>query len=155
MYSDYINPDTSSSPACYFSILPASSSHFSVETPSTTPLSDYSPDVYSDPSHPLLAFRHIPHECHMSSTADVSRLLQLQTAAAHRPAAQPLQHSASASSSDSESSSRASSTYSSSSPSMLCCCRCRRESGTNAMVQFGTNLYYCNHCAKMTGYCAG
>jgi late competence protein required for DNA uptake (superfamily II DNA/RNA helicase) len=38
----------------------------------------------------------------------------------------------------------------------LCCCRCRREShGHSGMFQFGTNLYYCSHCAKMVGYSAG
>lgn len=138
-------------PDCYFS-LPLSSTHFSVETPNSPPLQDYTPDTYSDPSNPLLAFRDLSLHCQMSPTVDASRLLQLQTAAAHRPAAQPLQHSSSTSSTNSDSSMN--SGGSSPSSSMLCCCRCRRESGSG-MVQFGTNLYYCNHCAKMTGYCAG
>lgn len=136
----------------YFSLpVPVSAAHFSIETPCSSPAARYSPDVFADPSNPLLAYRHLPFE-HMSSSGDASKLLQLQTAAAHRPAAPPLQHGT-ASSSTSSTSSLASSAASPS-LSLLCCCRCRRESGMG-MVQFGTNLYYCNHCAKMTGYCAG
>lgn len=145
---------------CYFSI-PVNtttaydySSHFSLETPSTTPVSEYSQSTCADPFNPLLALRPPPFGA-MPTPVDSSRVLQLQTDAAHRPAAQSLQHTSSSSSNDSDSS--MSSQHSSRiSQSILCCCRCRREStGRNGMVQFGTNLYYCNHCAKMTGYCAG
>ncbi|KAF2691681.1 hypothetical protein K458DRAFT_286312 [Lentithecium fluviatile CBS 122367] len=147
MTSDYTSSDSvSSSPTCYFS-LPASL-YYSVETPITPSFPTYSTDTDSDPTHPLLALRRPSLEDYMSSP-DASKLLQLQTTAAYRPATQPLQHSNSNSSNNS-----ASSRGSRASPSTLCCCRCRRESGSG-MIQFATNLYYCSHCARMTGYCAG
>jgi hypothetical protein len=163
MYADhhhspnYSSP--SSAPSCYFSIaVPASSVHFSLDTPTTTPLSDYSQDTFSDPCHPLLAIHPPPHES-MSNSGDASRLLQLQTAAAHRPTADPLQHRGSTSSSNSsDSGSSSSSSQGSSSgvmsPQVLSCCRCRRES-LMGMIQFSTNIYYCSHCARMVGYSAG
>ncbi|PVI06609.1 hypothetical protein DM02DRAFT_638647 [Periconia macrospinosa] len=146
-----------SSPTCYFS-LPVinTTAHFSLETPNTSPLSAYSPDILPDPRNPLLAFRETASDCCMSSHADSSKLLQLQTKAANRPAAQPLQQSSTTPSSDSDSSSssRSSNMGSRAFSPVLCCSRCRRESGTG-MIQFGTNIYYCTHCARMTGYCAG
>jgi hypothetical protein len=151
-------------PACYFSIAvsaSSSSSHFSTETPDITPLSEYSPHTFSDPLHPLLALRQIPLEF-MSNPSDASRLLQLQTQAAHRPSAEPLQHSTassatptnSSSSNNSRSSSTSSSRSTHMSPTQLSCCRCRRES-LMGMIQFSTNIYYCSHCARMVGYSAG
>lgn len=137
-----------SSPACYFSIaIPDSSTHFSVETPSTTPLLAYSPDSFSDPSNPLLAYRPLsqpyPSYYQMPSSPDASKVLQLQTQAAHsRPASMSPTNSSSGSSGSN-----------SPIPANLCCCRCRRESiGHSGMVRFGTNLHYCNHCASMVGY---
>lgn len=148
-----ITTSTSTTSLCYFS-LPITSTHFSTETPGTTPLSAYSPDIHPDPYHPLLASRPLSPEHHMAP-AEATSLLQLQTSAAHRPAAQPLQNAPSPSrGSSSPSSSGSSSNSGLASPSTLCCSRCRRESG-GSMVQFGTNLYYCSHCARMTGYCAG
>lgn len=146
-------------PTCYFSIpvINTSVTHFSQETPTTSPLSAYTPDTPSDPRNPLLALRDTSPEYSYASMSspgvDPSRLLQLQTSAAHpsRPAARPLQQSSPTSSTASDSSS---SSTSSRIPTMLCCSRCRRESGSG-MIQFGTNIYYCNHCARMTGYCAG
>ncbi|CAO2657431.1 Nn.00g035570.m01.CDS01 [Neocucurbitaria sp. VM-36] len=131
-------------PACYFSILPSSTAHFSVETPSL-PTLEYSPYTAADPINPLLAFRPAP-PLHMSSPSDASRLLQLQTSAAHRPSPEPLQQRASSTSSSSSNSSMSSQS--------LFCCRCRRDCLTG-MYQIGTNRYYCSHCAKMTGYSAG
>jgi hypothetical protein len=152
---------------CYFSVaVPASSAHFSIETPSTTPVSEYSPHTFADPNNPLLAFRQTPPTPSeaMSYPGDASRLLQLQTAAAHRPAADPLQprgsvsstHSSSSlsSSSDSSSSSSSSSRSNSGPPLTISCCRCRRDCLVG-MIQFGTNIHYCSHCARMTGYSAG
>lgn len=158
MISDYYSPDFShSTPTCYFSIVqPASHHHFSVETPSSTPLSAYSPEAFSDPTHPLLAFRSPPISSQPStSIMDASKFLQLQTAASHsRPTAQPMQHSSSISSNSSSGSS--SSSYSPSMMPQACCSRCRRNSTShNGMVKFGTNLYYCSHCASMVGYSAG
>lgn len=136
-------------PVCYFSIpVAATHSHYSDETPTpqATPSPEYCPDTWASPTNPLLAHRSLPMA---SPGADASRLLQLQTQAAHRPSTQPLQ-SPSPSNSDSSMSQR-SSIY-----NPLCCCRCRREShGHSGMFQFGTNLYYCSHCAKMVGYSAG
>ena len=149
-------------PCCYFSIVPAT--HFSLETPTHSPVSEYQPHTPSDPTHPLLAFR-LPPPLSMSSPNPASGLLQLQTQAAYRPTADPLQqqqqqHRASSASSTGSNSSSSSSSSSSShrtsmgSPSTLCCCRCRRECVTS-MYQIGTNRYYCSHCARMTGYSAG
>ncbi|KAF1951698.1 hypothetical protein CC80DRAFT_191812 [Byssothecium circinans] len=141
-------PSSPTSSFCYFSIPVAPTpTHFSVETPSTSPLAAYSSEIHPESSHPLLAFRS---DYHMPA-ADASRVLQLQTTAAHRPTPKPLQtnynNSSRGSSADPSSSG-------SMSPSTLCCCRCRRES-VSGMIQLGTNIYYCSHCARMTGYCAG
>lgn len=162
MNADYTYPDSpcslSSSTTCYFSLptshIACSLAYFSVETPLTTPLSTYCPDTDSDPSHPLLAVRRLSLEAHMPASPEASKLLQLQTAAAHRPAAQPLQQSSSTSSNDSSSASASSMGSKSPAASTICCCRCRRECDSG-MIQFATNLYYCSHCARMTGYCAG
>ncbi|KAH9868298.1 hypothetical protein J1614_007370 [Plenodomus biglobosus] len=149
MTADLYTPDSfHREPACYFSIPPAA--HFSLETPLSTPTSEYQPHTPSDPSNPLLAFRPSP-PLHMSSPSEASSFLQLQTQAAHRPSAEPLQQRASSTSSTSSNSSISSSSMASSQP---CCCRCRRE-GYGNMFQIGTNRYYCSHCAKMTGYSAG
>ncbi|KAH7079059.1 hypothetical protein BKA63DRAFT_257499 [Paraphoma chrysanthemicola] len=151
MYEDpHVQDHPPVAPFCYFSIaVPASSAHFSIETPSITPTHDYTPHTFADPTNPLLAYRPTPSES-MSSPADASRLLQLQTSAANRPSAEPLQDRASASST-SNSSSRSSSVMS---QSTISCCRCRRESLVG-MIQFSTNIYYCSHCARMVGYSAG
>ncbi|KAF2643300.1 hypothetical protein P280DRAFT_249259 [Massarina eburnea CBS 473.64] len=131
-----------SSPTCYFSIpISPSSALLSTETPTTSPSSSYCSDTYRGP----------PLDCHMSSDADTASLLQLQTAAVHRPSPKPLSPVSSNSSTDSSSSSSMSPSMSPTSP---CCSRCRRES-LSGIIQFGTNIYYCSHCARMTGYCAG
>lgn len=136
-------------PACYFSI--PSAGHFSLETPLATPTSEeYNKNISSDPSNPLLA-RRSSSSLYMSNPGDASRLLQLQTAAAHRPSAEPLQQRASSTSSSNSSSSTSNFGMASPQP---CCCRCRRESYGN-IFQIGTNRYYCSHCARMTGYSAG
>ncbi|OAL06119.1 hypothetical protein IQ06DRAFT_290145 [Phaeosphaeriaceae sp. SRC1lsM3a] len=155
---DYPNLLPAPAPTCYFSIQVPASSHFSIETPNITPVHEYTTTTFADPSNPLLAFRPAPLEF-MSSPSDASRLLQLQTSAAHRPIAEPLQHNTTTSSSSSASGSTSSSSSSRSSstgmsPSSISCCRCRRES-LMGMVQFGTNTYYCSHCSKMVGYTAG
>ncbi|KAL5119484.1 hypothetical protein ACEQ8H_002549 [Pleosporales sp. CAS-2024a] len=163
------------SPAfCYFTILvpspspsPSTAAHFSLETPTTSPVSEYSPHTAAEPSHPLLARRPPPTD---AMSPDASRLLQLQTAVAHGPDPNPLHHTpapapttssesrfsstASASSSRSSSSSSGSGSGTTLSPRVLSCCRCRRES-LMGMIQFSTNIYYCSHCARMVGYSAG
>lgn len=151
MSADHLTPESlPTAPSCYFSILPAI--HFSLETPSHSPISDYQPYTPSDPTHPLLAFRPAP-PLYMTSPSDASRLLQLQTQAAHRPAPEPIQQQRTSSTSSSSSNSSTSS-MGLGSPSTLSCCRCRRECLAN-MYQIGTNRYYCSHCARMTGYSAG
>jgi len=162
MYADHPDDYSNVVPSCYFSIVvPSSSSHFSIKTPDITPVSEYSPHTFAEPTNPLLAIRPVPASPLelMSKSGDASRLLQLQTAAAHqvhRPAAEPLQPRGSSGSSSSSSTSSNSSSRSSSatSPSTICCCRCRRES-LIGMIQFGTNIHYCSHCARMVGYSAG
>ena len=138
----------SAEPTCYFSLLVPPS----IDSPDITPLSAYLPDICSNSSHPLLAAR--PDDfLLMSGSSDASRLLQLQTAATNRPAAEPLQHRDSSTSSTSSSSS-SSSNFSTMSSQSISCCRCRRDC-LAGMYQIGTNRYYCSHCARMTGYSAG
>lgn len=150
--SDDLSTTLSTTPSlCYFSILPAA--HFSAETPSTSPVSEYQACTPSDPANPLLAFRPGPLSF-MSADADASRLLQLQTDASHRPSPDPLQPQPRASSASSNSSASSASSSSYTPPSTLSCCRCRRQCLAN-MYQIGTNRYYCSHCARMTGYSAG
>ncbi|KAF2022112.1 hypothetical protein BU24DRAFT_37565 [Aaosphaeria arxii CBS 175.79] len=152
-----------SSPSCYFSIVPSPSDHFSVETPSNSPqpLPVYSADTLSYPSNPLLAFRPPPYNLpEVPNTMDGSKLLQLQTSAAHRPDPKPLQRRPSPSASDSStgtsgnSSPAPSSTMSAPSLQQLTCVRCRRTT-TSSMINVGTSLYYCSHCAQMVGYGSG
>lgn len=156
-------PAPAPAPTCYFSLPFSTERRFSIDTPTTSPLT-VSTTIYSHPSNPLLAWRTVNYEPSMSSPSEASSLLQLQTSAAHRPAARPLQSgysdlkrpsvsSLTSNSNSTSSSSSSSSNSMSSGPSTICCCRCRRES--SAGVQFGTNLYYCRHCASMTGYSAG
>lgn len=160
------SPISSVSSTCYFTYVPTSTHdyYYSPETPHTR-LSAYSDDISPDPVNPLLALRPRPRSLHLlppATTMDASKLLQLQTQAAHapRPSPLPLQKNGvapsamSACSSDSTSSeSTSSSTSTCPTPPQLCCTRCRRTSiGVNGMIQFGTNLYYCSHCASMTGY---
>jgi hypothetical protein len=154
MYADlYAQETLNPTPSCYFSIAVHPSSHFSVETPSLSPLTEFPKHTCADPTNPLLASRCAPLQS-MSSPADASRLLQLQTQAAHRPTAEPVQHRSSVSPSNSSDSGQSSRSSSAASPAQLSCCRCRRES-LQGMFQFGTNIYYCSHCAKMVGYSAG
>jgi hypothetical protein len=152
--ADFMNPTT---PTCYFSIAP-SYNHFSVETPSTSPLSAYLADSIADPAHPLLAYRSLPSSSPTTTAMDASKLLQMQTQAANvRPSAQYMQHSSSSSSHNSNSSSHPpSGSCSPTMEPMVCCSRCRRSSTSqNNMVPFGTNLYYCRHCASMVGFSHG
>ncbi|KAF2275027.1 uncharacterized protein EI97DRAFT_459665 [Westerdykella ornata] len=160
-YCSHNNTSSSSSsstiPTCYFTYVPPSARRYSAETPNT-PLSAYTDDISPDPHNPLLAWR--PCTLPFAPAAmDASKLLQLQTQAAHapRPSPAPLQKSngtaESSSTGSSSSGSSSSSTSTCPTPPQLCCSRCRRTSiGVNGMIQFGTNLYYCSHCASMTGY---
>jgi hypothetical protein len=155
MRSDLDSPAYPCSSTCYFSYVPSPSTHFSLETPNATPTAAYSFNTVSDPLNPLLAIRELSPTYQLSSTMDSSKLLQLQTNAAHsRPAAQPVQHRSSISSSNSNfSDSSVPSGRNSPVPQNICCARCRRTSiGFSGMVKFGVNLFYCNHCATMVGY---
>lgn len=149
--SDPITPSSvdtspSTSPITgYFAYRPAPISrehsyHYSLETPIASPASvsnDF--DTVADPTHPLLAYRSPPLE---HSIMDVSKVLQLQTAAAYQP-------------SRSNSSDSARSTASATPPAPIRCSRCHQESifGTaRGMINFGTNVYYCKRCADIVGY---
>lgn len=158
---------------CYFSYIPSTSSHFSIETPVCSPgSSTLTLSTLADPSNPLLALRDPPSIPRSPpATMDASKLLQLQTAAAYgsrRPAAQPVQNctvnsddsqsqssSSSSSSSDSSTTSTPQNGFATSLP--IRCSRCHRSaslgySDPTAMVSFGTNLYYCRRCADLVGY---
>jgi hypothetical protein len=135
---------------CYFSIAPSPTS-----SPASSPLSGYyHPETPSDPSHPLLALRQPPDSEPFRTRIimDASKLLQIQTEAAYRSRGQSSQTGRSGSSSVSS----ASSTQSPLSPNgTVYCLRCRQEALAERMVKFGINLYYCSHCASMTGYGSG
>ena len=127
MTVDLHTPDAAhTTPTCYFTFVPAPLPGFADYTPTTSPFSDCSPCAFADPSHPLLAVRPVSPLLMSSPSPAAGRLLQLQTAAAQRPAAQPIQHRASSTSSSSSSSSTSSvSSASSMSSQSIPCCRCR------------------------------
>jgi hypothetical protein len=90
-------------------------------------------------------------------TAEPQHKRHPPAAAAQRPSPSPLQpRSATQASQDAAPPPAASAVASPRSVSFslptLCCCRCRRENGHASMFQFGKNLYYCSHCARMVGY---
>jgi hypothetical protein len=94
----------------------------------------------------------IPTHTSHSRTPDImdaSKLLQLQTAAAHnltRPQTQSHQHQTSPTSDSASSSETAL-------PQLVYCSRCQRQSfSTDGMVCFAVNSYYCNRCASLVGY---
>ena len=165
LFSNLNSPHTSTSQTCYFSVTPSTYySHFSVETPSTSPCSSsFDGETPSDPSNPLLALRVLPPPTAPLASMDASKLLQLQTAAAYsRSSAQPVQNNMSANISTSSSSSTTSTSSTTPTPPpelLIRCSRCHRgsslgsaSSSVNGMISFGTNLYYCNRCASLVGY---
>lgn len=171
-YASSLDSVVDPSQTCYFSYQPPSyntaafspsSSHFSVETPSWSPSQPaYSTDAVSDPSHPLLARRYLS-DCN-KPPVDNSKLLQLQTAAAHAPSSSHSKPRAMATRPSHSTSISSNSSSSSSSPSYashsapIRCSRCHRESTfgsfnpTAGMVSYGANLYYCTRCADLVGY---
>src|ERR1700761_7099043 len=84
--SNLNNSPHTTQPSCYFSHIPHSSDHWSVETPLPSPV--LRAEVVPDPHNPLLAARPLPGLL-TPQTMDASRLLQLQTAAAHPQASRP------------------------------------------------------------------
>lgn len=141
--------------ACYFSYTPILYEHYSTETPLPSP--GYSAlEATSDSHKPLLALRR-NLALTPSQTMDASKLMGLQTAAAYqltRPKPQPHQNDTETStnsvrtsiSSDSDSSSA-------STPQVIFCSRCQRSSyGSQGMVCFAINSYYCTRCASLVGY---
>ena len=144
-----------------------SSSSYSYTTPLMASTPWFEIPVWT-PSTPVLAHHHHHHHIPLPSpSANASHLLHLQPPASQRPSPSPLHpHPSTAQStpdavpaSASTSTSRSASVSAVSSPrSMslslptLCCSRCRRENGYASMFQFGKNLYYCSHCARMVGY---
>jgi hypothetical protein len=145
---------------CYFSYVPATaslvSSPFSIETPTSSPGPyGHSTNTTSDPTHPLLAQRSLANSS--QTTMNVSRVLQLQTAAAY--GSRPNSPSPSRSILSSSSSSSTSTSVCSTPPhGPIRCSRCHCESvyglsnPTAGMVSYGANLYYCNRCADLVGY---
>jgi len=163
--------------ACYFTIMPQTSTVVDgIETPlSPTTMGELTPSAYI--SHPLLAdtsrqpefsSRHLPSSPPLKAgetprrTLNGSSFLQLQTHAAHspvRPSPRPLQNvllvsddsdmSPSANSSDS--------THSQSSFDTARCSRCQRTPSIdlttrkNNMIEYGLNLFYCTRCANIVG----
>jgi hypothetical protein len=141
---------------CYFTYIPtAPSNHWSLETPLPSP--DLCAKIVADPHNPLLALR-IPLSS-PSQTMEASKLLQLQTAAAHShhnsQPPQPQPHQDVLELSNDSMSSRDSS---GSNHSFLCsvrriCSRCQITYGD--FISYSLNSYYCTRCAKITGLIGG
>ncbi|KAF2234378.1 hypothetical protein EV356DRAFT_501942 [Viridothelium virens] len=153
--------NSTASQTCYFSLRVQTNSHFSDETPCSSPTSaEFSASgTLSDPNNPLLALRG--NSLDMASPTRGS-ILQLQTAAAHpsRPRPQPLQDML-VTSDDSSDSSSSSSISSSSTPAIqtVRCSRCHRTTSVDnsmpqksGMLQYGVNQWYCTRCATIVGY---
>jgi len=166
---------------CYFSItqpstIMPSSTTSSIDTPLTSPTFD-DDLITPDPTHPLLASRlsqMFISEYSKGSSAprmDGSKVLQLQTQAAHstpaRPQPRPLQdmfHIADDTEQNSDDSINSNASDDSMSPdeasSMLHarCSRCQRSASTDLttggsnMIQWGLNSFYCTRCAKIVGF---
>jgi len=141
------SPLASNTHSCYFTYLPPSSAnHWSTETPLESP--QLPSNVRPDPHNPFLAAREPPAQLSPlpQYTMDVSRLMQLQSAAAH----------GSADNSSSRSSSTSSGRSSASSESVTpviqgkSCSRCQTTYGS--FVSYALNSYYCTRCAKLVGY---
>lgn len=172
-------PDHNSPSSCYFSFAyPASSNNTVLDTPLASPDESFDTGLITpDPTHPLLA--SLPPQTrtassnHRSTRMDASKLLQLQTQAAHtqpvRPQPRPLQDVLHVSDDLSENNSDESITsvdmpltapdFSTESPyAHARCSRCQRtasidmNTGRHNMVEYGLNLFYCTRCANMTGF---
>ena len=144
---------------CYFSLSLQTNSHFSDETPCSSPTSVTSPSIspLSDPNNPLLALRRPSLE--MASPTGGS-VLQLQTSAAHvsRPGPAPLQDML-VTSDDSNDSFSSSGSVSPPLMQTVRCSRCHRTKSIdtstpqkNGMLQYGINQWYCTRCATIVGY---
>jgi len=153
MLNTSIYPETQLSPThshtCYFTYLPQSSSsadHWSTETPLESP--QPSADIRPDPHNPFLAARPpLQYSSSPPYKMDVSKFLQLQTAAAHGS----LKSDNSSTRSSSTSSGR-SSTSLEATPVIQdkSCSRCQTTYGS--FVSYSLNSYYCTRCAKLVGY---
>jgi len=140
------SPSTPSLQSCYFTYLPQSSAdHWSTETPLESP--QLPSNVKPDSHNPFLAARPPVQLSPLPQyTMDVSKLMQLQSAAAHGS----LDTSSSRSSSTS---SGRSSTYSENVTPVIqdkSCSRCQTTYGS--FVSYSLNSYYCTRCAKLVGY---
>jgi len=143
---------------CYFSYIPQSSDHWSVETPLHSPDPTAAHAAHADPFNPLLAVRSITPNLLTPSLqrtmGDASKLMQFQTAAAHgsptRPKPQPRQDVLDVS--DDSSSGRSS--FSSEGATLVVqdksCSRCQTTYGN--FIAYSLNSYYCTRCAKRVGY---
>lgn len=158
----------------YFTLVPSAHAHahayaythFSVETPATSPTYNQSHHTPAPAflEHPLLASRETPLLPHPLPNM-ASNLMSRQTAAAHghvsgRPRPYPMQNVLHVTSDDSTSSSDSSSSSidtQNSCPSIARCSRCQRtpsidvQTGKSNMVPYGLNLWYCSRCAGLVG----
>lgn len=166
--------------SCYFSLTnPTTTIVSSLDTPPTSPEYDSFDGalVTPDPSHPLLAICSSPVSKVTPSIQrpkmDVSKLLQLQTKAAHpqqmRPQPRPLQdvlhvsndffdNNSDDSITSNESDLSAPACASQSIFAYARCSRCQRRpsvdanTGRHNMIEYGLNLFYCTRCANMVGF---
>lgn len=146
---------------CYFTIIPPSYDHFSVETPCCSPTFCQDDCTPAYLQHPLLASREYftpPLEHELSKTT--TSLMSMQTSAAHgspRPKPYPMQNVLHVTSDDSTSSGGSSCSSFGSTPEIARCSRCQRtpsvdvRTGKSNMIQYGLNLWYCSRCATLVG----
>lgn len=150
----------------YFTILPPNYTHYSVETPCSSPT--FNPnDAHCYPEHPLLASPNSHTPLFEPSTLKMAaNLMSLQTTAAHgrpqsRPRPYPMQNVLYVSSDDSSGSDCSSSSISFMAPVAARCSRCQRtnsvdvKTGKSNMVSYGLNLWYCGRCANLVGLSKG
>jgi hypothetical protein len=116
--------------------------------PSQNPWTPRSPGFPHQHNMPLLSPR--ADASHMQSPAQPPT--QRPSASSHQPSSARPRHDSASAATATESTKVASSRSLSFTLPTLCCSRCRRENGHASMFQFGKNLYYCSHCARMVGY---
>lgn len=146
----------------YFSVIPPTYEHFSVETPHCSPSFCQDDCTPSYSQHPLLASPREFYPQPQDHEAPKTSFMSMQTSAAHgspRPRPYPMQNVLHVTSDDSTSSTESAGSLGSpaSTPEFARCSRCQRtpsvdvRTGKSNMVQYGLNLWYCSRCATLVG----
>ncbi|KAF2756331.1 hypothetical protein EJ05DRAFT_501830 [Pseudovirgaria hyperparasitica] len=148
--SSPLTPSTSSdniTPRSYFHTHRRSASYFyglEPPIPADTPVDFQIKHSSPFPHTPVTTSRPFLRKDH---SMDVSKVLQLQTAAAYQP---------NTSNSGASTSSKTSLNPVHTQPTIpIRCSRCHQQSifsSTRGMINYGSNLYYCIRCADIVGY---